>query len=131
MGKGRNRKPFIDKSKATTYNLLYRASEVTVEGEDAGPERELVETSRGVGVGRPDVEAAAAAAATSGSGSRYPPGHPLAMFEVHVESHSAASFSLTAASTFACCPQSAMQSPLQASTAGKACHTCRSRRQTT
>lgn len=81
MGKGRNRKPFIDKSKATTYNLLYRASEVTVDGEDAGPERELVDVSRGVGIGRPDAEAAATAADADG-GRRYPPGHPLAIFQV-------------------------------------------------
>ena len=78
MGKGRNRKPFIDKSKATTYNLLYRASEVAVEGEDVGPERELVEASRGVGIGRPDAEAAADA----GSDGRLPPHHPAMMFQV-------------------------------------------------
>lgn len=78
MGKGRNRKPFIDKSKATTYNLLYRASEVAVEGEDVGPERELVEASRGVGIGRPDAEAAADA----GSGGRLLPHHPAIMFQV-------------------------------------------------
>jgi hypothetical protein len=82
MGKGRNRKPFIDKSKATTYNLLYRASEVTVDGEDAAPERELVAASRGVGIGRPDAEAAAAA--DVGDGSRFPPHHPLSMFQVLV-----------------------------------------------
>lgn len=77
MGK---KKSFIDKSKATTYNLLYRASEVNVNGEDAGPERELVDAARGVGIGRPDAEAAAAAAGSSNS--RYPPGHPLAWLEV-------------------------------------------------
>lgn len=78
MGRGGKRKPFIEKSKATTYNLLYRASEVQVDGEDAGPERELVEVSRGVGIGRPDAEAATGAAV---QGSRYPPGHPLSFLQ--------------------------------------------------
>ena len=101
MGKGRNRKPFIDKSKATTYNLLYRASEVTVEGEDASPERELVEASRGVGIGRPDAEAAAAANADGGG--RYPPNHPLSMFQV---------FYCSIATSRACC------------TIGRVCNIC-------
>lgn len=74
MGKNK-KKPFIDKSKSTTYNLLYRASEVEVDGEDAGSERVLVDAARGLGIGRVDEEAATAAAASSTS--RYPPGHPL------------------------------------------------------
>lgn len=73
------RKPFIDKKKATTFNLLYRASEVQIDGEDEGPERELVDVNRRVGIGRVDEEAAAAS--TSGGG-RYPPGHPLAWLQV-------------------------------------------------
>eukprot|EP00208_Stichococcus_sp_RCC1054_P008316 CAMPEP_0206152686 /NCGR_PEP_ID=MMETSP1473-20131121/39454_1 /ASSEMBLY_ACC=CAM_ASM_001109 /TAXON_ID=1461547 /ORGANISM="Stichococcus sp, Strain RCC1054" /LENGTH=573 /DNA_ID=CAMNT_0053550251 /DNA_START=115 /DNA_END=1835 /DNA_ORIENTATION=- len=72
------RKPFIDKKKATTFNLLYRASEVQIDGEDEGPERELVDVNRRVGIGRVDEEAAAAS--TSGGG-RYPPGHPLAWLQ--------------------------------------------------
>lgn len=77
------RKPFIDKKNATTYNLLYRASEVHVDGEDAGPERELVDASRGVGIGRVD-DAAAAATASMGGGGQYPPGHPLAWLQVQM-----------------------------------------------
>lgn len=94
MGKGR-KKPFIDKSKATTYNLLYRASEVTVEGEDAGPERELVDVSRRVGIGRPDAEAAAAAGPSGGG--RYPSGHPLAFLQVRQAWHD------TCRATCTCC----------------------------
>ena len=75
------RKPFIDKKNATTFNLLYRASEVHVDGENAGPERELVDVSRGVGIGRVD-EATAAATASKGGGGQYPSGHPLAWSQV-------------------------------------------------
>ena len=77
---GRNRKPFIDKKQATTYNLLYRANEIGMDGEAAGPERELVDASRRVGIGCVDESAIAAAA--SRSGSRYPSGHPLAWLQV-------------------------------------------------
>lgn len=48
------RKRFIDKKHATTYSLVYRSTE----DPDAAPERVLVEAERGVGIGRPDLEAA-------------------------------------------------------------------------
>ncbi len=65
MGK---KKAFIDKKNAVTYNLIYRSTEDA----DAGPERVLVEADKGVGIGRPDVEAAAEQhAAHVASGRRY------------------------------------------------------------
>ena len=50
MGKSR---PYIDRKQASSYNLIYRNAEA---GEDA-TDRQWVDTSRGVGVGRPDAEA--------------------------------------------------------------------------
>lgn len=65
MGK---KKSFIDKKKAVTYNLIYRSTEDA----DAAPERVLVETDKGVGIGRPDIDAAAERhAAHEASGRRY------------------------------------------------------------
>ena len=52
MGK---KKSFINKKDATTYNLIYRNAEPGQEDEPAG--REWTDTSRGVGVGRPDADA--------------------------------------------------------------------------
>ena len=82
MGK---KKPFIDKKKSTTYNLVYRSTE---DADDA-PERVFVETERQVGVGRP-VEASETdakelrdqAKIQNGESLRkYPPGHPLSWLE--------------------------------------------------
>ena len=74
---GRRKSSFINKSTATTYNLIYRPTE-----EDAQqPERLLVDAGRGVGVGRPDATAAAGAAEAADEERRYPPGHPLAWLE--------------------------------------------------
>lgn len=73
---GRNKKKFIDKKRATTYTLVFRSTE---DGIDAGPARELVESSRNVGIGRPD--AMAIIAAGGARPSRYPVGHPLSFLE--------------------------------------------------
>lgn len=64
----RHRKPFIDKKKSTTYNLVYENAET---GDEAQPgRRTYVEASKGVGVGRVDQEAAAAARLASGASQR-------------------------------------------------------------
>eukprot|EP00884_Botryococcus_braunii_P023517 jgi/Botrbrau1/984/Bobra.114_1s0024.1 len=75
MGR-RNKKPFIDKKRATTYNLVFRSAEDDV---DAGPARELIAASKNIGVGRPDPEAVAAAGRARSA--RYPVGHPLSFLE--------------------------------------------------
>ena len=79
---GRARKPFIDKKNSTTYNLIYRAGEVEVDGEVAEqPQRQLVDARLGIGIGRPDEESVTAAQ------SRQPDGHPLLWLEVHSRCH--------------------------------------------
>lgn len=70
------RKPFIDKKNSTTYNLLYRAKEIDVHGEENGAERELVDASKATGLGS-DVDPSMA-----GGSGRFPPGHPLAWLQV-------------------------------------------------
>lgn len=50
MGKS---KPYIDRKQAASYSLVYRNAEA---GEDT-TDRQWIESSKGVGVGRPDVEA--------------------------------------------------------------------------
>ena len=58
----RQRKSFIDKKSSTTYNLIYRASEVPIDGEEAEePQRQLVDSRLGIGVGRPDEDTVSAA----------------------------------------------------------------------
>ena len=52
MGK---KNSFINKKDATTYNLIYRNAEPGQEDQPAG--REWTESSRGVGVGKPDMDA--------------------------------------------------------------------------
>lgn len=46
-------KPYIDKKQAASYSLVYRNAEAGVETSD----RQWIESSKGVGVGRPDAEA--------------------------------------------------------------------------
>ena len=71
---GRQRKPFIDKKSSTTYNLIYRASEVPVDGEEAEqPQRQLVDSRLGIGIGRPDEDSVSAAQADV---------HPMAWLQV-------------------------------------------------
>ena len=75
---GRARKPFIDKKRSTTYNLIYRAGEVEVDGEEAEqPQRQLVDARLGIGIGRPDEESVSAAQ------SRQLDAHPLLWLEVN------------------------------------------------
>ena len=75
---GRARKPFIDKKRSTTYNLIYRAGEIEVDGEEPQqPQRQLVDARLGIGIGRPDEESVSAAQ------SRQPDAHPLLWLEVH------------------------------------------------
>lgn len=50
MGKS---KAFIDRKQAASYNLVYRNAEAGQETSD----RQWIESSKGVGVGRPDAEA--------------------------------------------------------------------------
>ncbi|KAK9819819.1 hypothetical protein WJX72_002761 [[Myrmecia] bisecta] len=76
----RKRTPFIDKSRATSYTLVYRSTDDA----DNLPERQLIETDKHIGIGRPDVEAAAAAAAHAPA-RKYPPGHPLSWLEDEVQ----------------------------------------------
>lgn len=65
---GRTKKPFIDKKRSTTYNLVFEHSEA---GADAQPgRRTYVEASKGVGVGRVDQEALQAAQEASGAPAR-------------------------------------------------------------
>ncbi len=74
---GRQRKPFIDKKSSTTYNLIYRASEVPVDGEEAEqPQRQLVDTRLGIGIGRPDEDSVSAAQAGQADA------HPMAWLQV-------------------------------------------------
>ena len=75
------KKSFIDKKNSTTYNLIYRASEVPVDGEEAPPERQLVDSRLGIGIGRVDEESVSAAA-NDQEGFRFGPNHPLAWMQV-------------------------------------------------
>jgi protein LTV1 len=50
MGKSR---PYIDRKQAASYSLVYRNAEAGQETSD----RQWIESSKGVGVGRPDAEA--------------------------------------------------------------------------
>lgn len=50
MGKA---KPFIDRKQAESYSLVYRNAEAGAETSD----RQWIESSKGVGVGRPDADA--------------------------------------------------------------------------
>lgn len=65
---GRSRKPFIDKKRSTTYNLVYGNAESGGDVDAVG--RVFVDSSKGVGLGRIDEEAAAQAAASSGVSTR-------------------------------------------------------------
>lgn len=73
------RKPFIDKKNSTTYNLLYRAKEVHVHGEENGAERELVDVSKASGI---DNHGSDVGSSTAGESGRFPAGHPLAWLQV-------------------------------------------------
>jgi hypothetical protein len=73
---GKNKKKFIDKKRATTYTLVFRSAE---DNGDAAPARQLVESVRNVGIGRPDPLSVAAAAGQRSC--RYPAGHPLSFLE--------------------------------------------------
>lgn len=75
------KKSFIDKKNSTTYNLIYRASEVPVDGEENEPERQLVDSRLGIGIGRVDEESVSAAA-NSSRDFRFGPNHPLAWMQV-------------------------------------------------
>lgn len=76
------KKSFIDKKNSTTYNLIYRASEVPVDGEeDAEPERQLVDARLGIGIGRVDDDAVSSAT-NNQEGFRFGPNHPLAWLQV-------------------------------------------------
>jgi hypothetical protein len=69
----RQRKPFIDKKRATTYSLIYRPTEDS----DALPERMLVESGGTLEQQQPE-----AGTSSSGGGQRrLPPGHPLAWLQ--------------------------------------------------
>ncbi len=75
MGK---KKPFVDKKNSTTFNLIYREAAQ----DDAGEQREWIESSRGVGVGRPDMDLLEEKHhQDSLQGRRYPPGHPLSWLD--------------------------------------------------
>ena len=77
---GRQRKPFIDKKQATTYNLIYRASEVAIDGEEAEePQRQLVDARLGIGIGRPDEDSVSAAQAGPSDA------HPMSWLQVRCQ----------------------------------------------
>ena len=63
MGRGARARPFIDKKTATTYSLVFRSAEdsTAAGGDDAPPERALVDARAGVRIGVPDAAAVAAA----------------------------------------------------------------------
>ena len=65
MGKSR---PYIDKKQAASYSLVYRNAEVGQETSD----RQWIESSKGVGVGRPDAEAVLQQADTDPRASHIP-----------------------------------------------------------
>jgi hypothetical protein len=73
------RKPFIDKKNSTTYNLLYRAKEIDVHGEDTGPDRELIGQRNPT---EPGSDASGSTAAAAGGASSFPVGHPLSWLQV-------------------------------------------------
>lgn len=65
---GRARKPFIDKKRSTTYNLIYGNAEA---GEDVNAVgRVFVDASKGGGLGQVDEEAAAAASLGAAASNR-------------------------------------------------------------
>ena len=73
------RKPFVDKKKSTTYNVIYREA---AQEDETAEEREWVEKEKGVGVGRPDMDLLEERHhQESLQGRRYPPGHPLSWLE--------------------------------------------------
>ena len=63
MGRGARARPFIDKKTATTYSLVFRSAEdaTAAGGDDAPPERALVDARAVVRIGVPDAAAVAAA----------------------------------------------------------------------
>lgn len=65
MGKSR---PYIDKKQAASYSLVYRNAEAGQETSD----RQWIESSKGVGVGRPDAEAVLQQADTDPRASHIP-----------------------------------------------------------
>lgn len=48
---------------------------------DAAPQREWVESSRKVGIGKPDLERVLEERSRTDAGPRYPPGHPLSWLQ--------------------------------------------------
>lgn len=72
------RKPFIDKKNSTTYNLLYRAKEIDVHGEDTGPDRELIGQRNPT---EPGSDASGSTAAAARGASSFPVGHPLSWLQ--------------------------------------------------
>ena len=73
------RKPFVDKKKSTTYNVIYREA---AQEDETAEQREWVEKEKGVGVGRPDMDLLEERHhQESLQGRRYPPGHPLSWLE--------------------------------------------------